>query len=625
MTRDRGATAVGVGFLLLLALSLGLATGLAEAAFLARRAALHVFVWHGRQALWMMPLAEGVVFLGAGLGIAAAGRVSRRLRTLSASVGILAALSAWSALTLYGRLHPASILLLAAGLGAGAARLARARPERVRRLVGWSFPPLLALVVALAVGLELWLDARERHYLAALPPAPRNAPNVLLIVLDTVRAPSMSLYGHPRPTTPNLERWARGGVRFDRAIAPSSWTLPSHATFFTGRQPHEHRVNWQTPLDAAYPTLAEVLGRHGWRTAGFVANRPYTSWETGLARGFSRYEDYGLSFGEWVRCSTLARTLAKRDAAARIPGIGDLPGRRDAADVNRRFLDWAGEPSPHPFFAFLNYYDAHFPYLPPAAFAARFGAEEDGAFLRSLNWGNRLGRDRPAPTPSEARRARNTYEGAIAYLDFELGRLFAELEHRGLLDDTIVIVTSDHGEEFAEHRVTDHGNSLYLPALHVPLVIVGPGRVPSGLVVDEPVGLRDLPATIVALLGVEADSPFPGRSLVPPPGPESPPAGAILSEIRGVPGVPEWFPNARGAMRSLVLDSLHYILDGDRRERIYDIERDPWETRDLAPESSEELRLRLREALGEYASLPPRGPRTPSGTRPTAPDRRRRP
>jgi arylsulfatase A-like enzyme len=497
---------------------------------------------------------------------------------------------------------------LASGLGALIARLVGLRPHLFRRVIRWTYAPLVALVVALAVGLNLWLVARERHLLASLPPAAEDAPNILLIVLDTVRAPSLSLYGYPRPTSPNLERLARLGVRFDRAIAPSSWTLPTHATMFTGREPHEHRTNWGIRLDDTYPTLAEYLGRHGYRTGGFTANVTYTSWQTGLTRGFSHYKDYGFSFGEWVRCASIARVVAGNERVRRILGFDDVLGRQGAPHISRLFLEWVQDSSSRPFFAFLNYYDAHFPYLPPQPFGRRFGLEDPARAIRPLRIDTWI--DTRVPTAQESRRARDAYEGAIAYLDSELGKLFAELERRDLLDHTIVIVTSDHGEEFAEHQVLEHGNSLYLPTLHVPLVLVHSRSLPSGAVIETPVGLRDLPATIVDLLDLESELPFPGRSLVRSLERETTQPEPILSEVWHLSGFPEWVPASRGDMHSLVQDSLHYILNGDGQEEIYNIDRDPREMQNLAPSLPPGLPVieELRNALDRMAPVRKRRP-----------------
>src|SRR5262249_1413595 len=134
-----------------------------------------------------------------------------------------------------------------------------------------------------------------RSSLGRRPAPPRGAKNVLLIVLDTVRAQSLSLYGYSRDTTPNLRRIAARGVRFDQALSTAPWTAPSHASMFTGRWPHELSIGWSRPLDATHPTLAEFLSARGYKTAGFVANTTYCSYETGLDRGFARYDDYDVT------------------------------------------------------------------------------------------------------------------------------------------------------------------------------------------------------------------------------------------------------------------------------------------------------------------------------------------
>ena len=144
----------------------------------------------------------------------------------------------------------------------------------------------------LVIGGERLAERRE----AARPLPPGDPPNVLLITLDTVRADHLSLYGYERPTSPVLESLARSGIRFDEARATAPWTLPSHASIFTGRWPHELGVNWMTPLGADVPTLAGYLGSRGYATAGFVANTLYCSYDTGLDRGFTHFEDYLLEY-----------------------------------------------------------------------------------------------------------------------------------------------------------------------------------------------------------------------------------------------------------------------------------------------------------------------------------------
>lgn len=199
---------------------------------------------------------------------------------------------------------------------------------------------------------------------------------------------------------------------------------------------------------------------------------------------------------------------------------------------------------------------------------------------------------------------RAAYDGSIAWLDSELGKLFEALGARGRLDNTIVVVTSDHGEQFGEHGLMDHGNSLYRPLLEVPLVIVWPGRVPAGVRVDTPVSLRDLPATITDL--VFGQPTLPGRSLAGLWDDSSMIPSPLLSELQEGIRSPEWLPVARGDLESLVVDDHHYIRNGDGREELYDLSADPEERRDLVGSEAAGPRLAILRARLE-ALLGPAG------------------
>ena len=204
-------------------------------------------------------------------------------------------------------------------------------------------------------------------------------------MLDTVAAEHLSLHGYKRPTSPTIDELAARGIRFDRAQATSSWTLPSHASMFTGRWPHELSAGWLTPLDGTYPTLAEFLGSRGYATAGFVANYSYCASDSGLARGFAAYQDYIFPRLTAFKTAALVdRSVDGLQAVERFledrldidifEGAGERlwrlfnADRKEAAVVNREFLDWLSrrrQPE-RPFFAFLNYFDAHSPYELPA-------------------------------------------------------------------------------------------------------------------------------------------------------------------------------------------------------------------------------------------------------------------
>ena len=256
----------------------------------------------------------------------------------------------WAA---FPRIYGPAGFLLALGIAARLVPILEHHAAAFRRCVTISFPVLAAITPLLAASVWVgdWLKARTE---AARPLPPPGSPNVMLIVLDTVAAGHLSLHGYDRPTSPTLEGLARRGVRFDRVQATSSWTLPSHASFFTGRWPHELSVGWLTPLDATYPTLAEYLGSRGYATAGFVANTFYCGADTGLGRGFTVYRDYIFPELSALKPAALVdrpveglralhhflRERASLVFLADLIKRFDAGFRKPAAVVNREVLGW---------------------------------------------------------------------------------------------------------------------------------------------------------------------------------------------------------------------------------------------------------------------------------------------
>jgi len=429
--------------------------------------------------------------------------------------------------------------------------------------------------------------------------------NVLLVVMDTVRSDRLSLHGYGRKTTVNLDRLAPRAIRFDQARSTAPWTLPSHVSMFTGLWPHQAAVGEDRPLGASHSTLAEFLAARGYLTAGFVANTYFCNSWYGLGRGFAHYEDFYdedlvVSVTETLRSSSLGRCLVR---LVNLPLGGDRR-RKDAARINRDFLDWLSEQEKgRPFFAFLNFFDAHSPYLLPEGCDRRFGRAETAAELAVLqDWDNRPKQNIPE---NEVTLVSDAYDDCIAYLDSQIGKLIDELERRGVLDNTLVIITSDHGEELGEHGLFGHGRSLYSQEVHVPLMILAPGDRAAGRIVGDPVSLRDLPATIVDLLGASGDSPFPGNSLArywkPGPGRLDPSTTAVLCEValrekvsKNQNRAPAW----RGPMKSVVALGKTYIRNADGREELYDLLSDPADSRDLVEsiDSTDSL-ARLRDTL----------------------------
>lgn len=607
----------------------GAVTGLAEVAVL--------FTWHlvqseavlgalqlNRHFPWMIPLAHLAVFLSMAMPISLLALIWPRWAN-RAGTAVMVFLSAFALLSICDGLYVVAVVILS---GAVAYRLSRriARHETgFRRLQTRSLAPVLGMMAALGAWSYDQEVLQESRVLQALPPARPGAKNVLLIVLDTVAADHLSLYGYERDTTPRLRDLAQQGVVFDMARAPSPWTLPSHASIFTARWPHELHVSEREPLDGDYPTLAEFLAHHGYATSGFIGNTYYCNSWFGLARGFNHYEDYYeenvlISPTEALRCSAIGRTLIRQFGAAYNvrPEITNSP--KDARRINRDFLKWLDEHPRRPFFTFLNYLDAHDPYLTPPGFDRHFGrvptTHEDIQTLHS--WSKFVHKhvahtDQPPPE-EQAELIRDAYDDCLAALDEQIGRLMDELKKRGELDKTLVILTADHGESLGEHGLFSHGMSLYRPEIHVPLLVLDPSGLGAGQRVSTPVSPRDIAATVVDALGLEADSPFPGHSLAPlwtsPNSENSRPDTSVVSVVqllsKPLPSPrPHRAPAYNGTLTSLVVEDKVYIRDAFNREELYDLFDDPSESTNLA--DLPEMRPILERGRAAFDQIWPTG------------------
>lgn len=554
--------------------------------------ALHL----NQHAWWMVPLSDALLFGVLGVAAAAAARVIRARWPLVVGVASVCFAAAFSLLLVYRGLSNLAYATLALGLALQVAPGAvfLVREPRLLARVG-----LTATACAGAV-LPFLPGGRNEPPTAALEPARPGAPNVLFIVLDTVRAQSLNLGGAGPLTSPRLEALARRGARFRQARTPAAWTLPAHAAMFTGRWAFELSARLDQPLDDRQPTVAEFLAQHGYETAGFVANTMFGSTYFGLDRGFEHYEDVAVTPVEFLRSALLGRFLLKAcvpDLAAR-----DRPTayfyRKDAAAMNRDVLTWIDQrEGERPFFAFLNYFDAHDPYIPPEHTTARFGpGPRDQRDVETLRDWHRI--DKTRQPKRIVRLARNRYLECVAAVDSEVGELLDEIEARGLLERTVVIVTSDHGELLGEHGLFGHGQSLHSQVTRVPLVLVAPGRAPAGRVVAEPVSLTDLPATIADLTGLADRAAFPGRSLArfwrigAVAGGDEP---MVLSET--VDDEDSAHPSPTPG-RSLIHEGKVYLRGRDGREQIFDLATDPNEKHDLSADPRwSGLLKRFRETM----------------------------
>jgi arylsulfatase A-like enzyme len=565
-----------------------LAAGLGEAALrfalLPFRELLGNRIHLNPQMVWMGPLANAVLFTPPTL---LAYYTLRRFRggTLAypAAVTVAVFLAAFSVAMITRRLSDWALAALALGAAVQVARFSRARPVVALRLARRSTLALLVVCLGGTVVVNAAPAWRERSMRAALPDATAGAPNVLLLVLDTVRGGEMGVYGYPLATTPNVDRWATRGIVFDRAFATAPWTLPSHASLFTGKWAHETGTGWLVPMPQGRLTIARRLGALGYVTGGFAANTVYASWLFGLQDGFSRYRDYHRSPSEVIGASSLGRWAIVRWNRWR--GDYVMVGRVSAREVNGSFDRWQrGIETGRPWFAFINYFDAHDPYDPQEPYRTRFpGTVEKWRSLAAL-------RQRP---PEELRALQAAYDGAIASLDEEVGRLLDDLERRGILENTIVVITSDHGEEFGEHGVTGHGTSQYANVLHVPLIVITPDSAAVGARIRRFVSLRDVPATIEDLVTATARE-LPGHSLRPLwSGDTLAPISPVFSDVQRLATLPARYPTSKHNIQSLIVeDRWHLIRPEGGAAELYDLATDSLEAHNLAGDPAHGIRLR---------------------------------
>ncbi|HLA76834.1 MAG TPA: sulfatase-like hydrolase/transferase [Vicinamibacteria bacterium] len=291
--------------------------------------------------------------------------------------------------------------------------------------------------------------------------APGPPPNVILVSIDTLRADRLGCYGASGAETPAIDGLARQGVLFRHAYASLPLTLPSHATMLTGLEPVAHGLvdNGMSTANLGAPTLGERLSQAGYDTGAFVAafvlNRIF-----GLDRGFSNYDD---------------GPPEETELSGLFTRVADARERVDQA------LAWLGRTRSSPFFLWLHLYDVHAPHEPPPAFRQRFAA--------------------------------NPYDGEVAYVDSQVSRLLSFLKSRGLERNTLLVLTSDHGESLGEHSEETHGLFVYDATLRVPLIMRLPGRLPAGRVIDSPAALADLSPTILDLLHLPQNPTHQGRAL----------------------------------------------------------------------------------------------------------------
>jgi arylsulfatase A-like enzyme len=320
-------------------------------------------------------------------------------------------------------------------------------------------------------------------------------PNVLVIAIDTLRADKLGCYGGTRGLTPNIDRIASQGARFEHAFSHAPWTLPAFASLFSSLLPPEHGAGGSLTddfraLPESVETIAERLDSEGYSTAAIV-NVDFLSKTFGLMQGFRHVDD---KFSDNNR---------------------DM---RNAGDTTSAALRWLDSRPKKPFFLFVHYFDPHAEYAPPQPFRRQFAKPQD-AETDGFTFGTReqivaYRRGEIQFRPLDLERAEALYDGEVAYTDAEVGVLLAGLGERGLDASTLVVLTADHGEEFLDHGGYEHGHALYDELIAVPLIVRHTARIAPGTIAL-PVGLMDVAPTLCTLLGIEPSPRFRGRDLSP--------------------------------------------------------------------------------------------------------------
>jgi arylsulfatase A-like enzyme len=449
-----------------------------------------------------------------------------------------------------------------------------------------------------------------------------GAPDVLVLLLDTTRADRLGLYGYARPTSPAIDALAREARVFERAIASSNWTLPSHASLFTGLPPHAHgAVADEGWLRDEVVTLAERFRDAGYATYLFSAN-PFVSAEHNLAQGFEIAEHPWQP--EWqgaVRAYMQARAYPGESEDSRFAPF------KDAGEVIRRgFARWLAErDDDRPYFAFLNFMEAHRPYYATRDERARFlsPAQVELSVRMEHRYSDRHAYSFGALeiAGDELAATAGLYDAALSHLDEIIGGIASDLRAAGRLDRTLLAITADHGEHLGDHHRLGHEFSLYDALIRVPLVLRYPPRVPVG---REPraVAQLDLRRTLLELAGLEADAQDRGRSLLAPAS-EGEAARWLLAEsleVRSKPirAVQKRFPDLdltpwKRAFRAVERGRIKLIEGEGGRRELYDLAADPAEMRDLAAQRPEVVAEFAAQLDALRAGARPSETRAPSG------------
>lgn len=420
--------------------------------------------------------------------------------------------------------------------------------------------------------------------------------NIIILLMDSVRAANLSCYGYQRATTPQIDAIAAEGTLYEQAISVGCWTLPVHTSLFTGLYPLNHNVTIsKAALPSHVPTLAQQLKAQGYQTASF-SNNAYVSGITGLTQGFDRVEDLWQANNtrgiQRTKLSKLIKTLERRGKITKplVQLLRFAQNRRammkrskktrddGAQQTNTKIQQWLSTErnQEQPFFIFVNYMECHEPYRPPYPYNEKFLPKRFSAKRAAQVGSNQeiMQRLAAGQGQDEVEMLRALYDGELHYLDQQIGNLVQFLKSNNLLDDTMLVITADHGDCLGEHNQIGHRMALCEPLLHVPLIVRQPTYFHRNERVKTQVSLIDLYPTCLALAGapVPAADPYNFHSLLDTPDPSR---SCVFAENTAPRSL-----DSR-VSRSVRTDRYKYIWNSTQTHELYDLVNDPEETVNL--------------------------------------------
>jgi arylsulfatase A-like enzyme len=489
---------------------------------------------------------------------------------------------------------------------------ARASSKFAKQFI--SRPRSLLYLISVAVfvlALTMFLDQKPRLVAQNSNSGTPNQwqPDIILITMDTVRADHLSLYGYGRETSPNLTKLSQESTVFAHAIAPGDMTLSTHASIFTGLYARRHGAHYDVPsypggrpLDGRFHTLPKLLAEKGYLTMGVVSNFVFLGYPFGFEQGFIYYDQRArIPFLGNAKLYSLREGIRKFLTNFFPPSEFDLCYRR-AEEINTKIFNQLGrlKKEERPFFLFINYMDAHDPYLPPPPFDTLYPGKIRERFTTARY--NRIEKGvlqlEYKVSEQEYLHLISQYDGGIAYIDFHIGKLIERLKELGLYENSLIIITSDHGETFGERDLFKHGVSVYQDQIYVPLIIKYP-KIKQGVVVHETVSLCDLMPTILDVLRFEIPGDIDWQSLLTPK--QSRPR-EVISESFPHGYLLQWHPRFRRIERAIFSGQVKFIRSTGGKRELYDLSKDPKEKRNLYNSSGgayKELEARLNEWLKE--------------------------